>query len=78
MGLTGAGRQRRSACGCLFPWLLMCCRAWSTTAVNPLPRTQAARDIASTIASSANRVYLNAENLMLNLSDVQPSALKKA
>ena len=46
--------------------------------MNPLPRTQAARDIASTIASSANRVYLNAENLMLNLSDVQPSALKKA
>lgn len=30
---------------------------------------QAARDIAGTISSSANRVYLNAENLMLNLGD---------
>jgi hypothetical protein len=43
----------------------------------PLPYPhQAARDIAATIAGSANRVYLNAESLMLNLSDIQGLAKK--
>lgn len=39
---------------------------------------QAAREIAQTIASSANRVFLNADSLMLNLGDIQVAALKKA
>lgn len=34
---------------------------------------QAARDIASTIAHSANRVFLNADSLMLNLGDTKPA-----
>jgi prohibitin 2 len=41
-----------------------------------LRRIEAARDIAATIASSANRVYLSAESLMLNLGDAAPSAKK--
>jgi hypothetical protein len=35
---------------------------------------QAARDIAGTIAHSANRVFLNAESLLLNLGDTKPQA----
>lgn len=31
---------------------------------------QAARDIASTISHSANRVFLNADSLLLNLGDL--------
>ncbi|GBG00546.1 hypothetical protein Rsub_13311 [Raphidocelis subcapitata] len=41
-----------------------------------LRRIEAAREIATTIASSANRVYLNAESLMLNLGEVLPSVKK--
>jgi hypothetical protein len=35
---------------------------------------QAARDIASTISQSANRVFLNADSLLLNLGDVKPGS----
>jgi hypothetical protein len=31
---------------------------------------QAARDIAGTIAASQNRVFLNADSLLLNLADM--------
>jgi len=34
---------------------------------------QAARDIASTISHSANRVFLNADSLMLNIADTKPA-----
>lgn len=36
-----------------------------------LRKIEAARDIASTVASSANRVFLNADSLLLNLGDVE-------
>jgi hypothetical protein len=35
---------------------------------------QAARDIAGTIANSANRVFLNADSLLLNLGDAKAGA----
>ena len=38
---------------------------------------QAARDIASTIAASANRVFLSADSLMLNLGDTKEYTTKK-
>eukprot|EP00049_Salpingoeca_infusionum_P017360 m.352662 g.352662 ORF g.352662 m.352662 type:complete len:291 (-) comp16580_c0_seq1:188-1060(-) len=43
-----------------------------------LKRIQAARDISNTISHSANRVYLDASQLMLNLDDFEfdPAALK--
>ena len=37
---------------------------------------QAAREIASTIATSQNRVFLNSDSLLLNLSDVQVDGQK--
>ena len=48
--------------------------------LRPIPPclAQAAREIAGTIASSANRVFLNADSLMLNLGDVAASLAKKA
>ncbi|KIZ07838.1 Prohibitin-2 [Monoraphidium neglectum] len=42
-----------------------------------LRKIEAARDIAGTIASSANRVFLNAESLMLNIADIQTNITKK-
>jgi hypothetical protein len=33
---------------------------------------QAAREIAGTIAASSNRVFLNADSLLLNLGDLKP------
>jgi prohibitin 2 len=39
-----------------------------------LRKIEAARDIASTIAQSANRVFLNADSLLLNLGDFKTSA----
>jgi prohibitin 2 len=36
-----------------------------------LRKIQAAQNIASTIAHSQNRVYLNADTLMLNLKDME-------
>jgi hypothetical protein len=50
----------------------------ASTPPSPSLRTnQAARDIAGTIASSANRVFLNAESLMLNIADIQTNITKK-
>jgi len=39
-----------------------------------LRKIEAAREIAGTIAQSANRVFLNAESLLLNLGDLKPMA----
>lgn len=57
---------------------------WSVQAIkeNPafikLRRIEAARDIANTISSSGQKVYLSADSLMLNMSaDVDHEANKK-
>lgn len=42
-----------------------------------LRKIEAARDIASTISSSANRVFLNSDSLLLNLSDVEAPSKKR-
>lgn len=42
-----------------------------------LRKIEAAREIAHTIASSANRVFLNAESLMLNLGDLNAHVVTK-
>ncbi|KAI8463921.1 MAG: band 7 family-domain-containing protein [Monoraphidium minutum] len=42
-----------------------------------LRKIEAAREIATTIAGSANRVFLNAESLMLNLGDANAPLVKK-
>lgn len=42
-----------------------------------LRRIEAARDVASTISSANNRVFLNADSLLLNLGDVDTSDLGK-
>ena len=51
------------------------------TANNPsfmsLRKIEAARDIAGTISASTNRVYLNADNLLLNLDEAGTSGAKK-
>jgi hypothetical protein len=78
----------RSGLGAGGRWVRSAAKGWRHLGVNRLgvgcsecprrpplpfvPSPQAARDIAGTISSSANRVYLNAESLMLNLSDIQP------
>ena len=50
-------------------------------ATNPsfitLRKIEAAREIASTIASSSNRVFLNADSLMLNLAEKDDAPLDK-
>jgi prohibitin 2 len=38
---------------------------------------QAAREVANTIAHSANRVFLNADSLLLNLGELQISGANK-
>lgn len=42
-----------------------------------LRKIEAARDIAGTIASSANRVFLNADSLLLNLGDLEMKVTKR-
>jgi prohibitin 2 len=42
----------------------------SNPAFLSLRRIEAAREIAATVASSANRVFLNADSLLLNLDAV--------
>eukprot|EP00878_Enallax_costatus_P001352 GHUV01001499.1.p1 GENE.GHUV01001499.1~~GHUV01001499.1.p1 ORF type:complete len:284 (+),score=49.41 GHUV01001499.1:263-1114(+) len=42
-----------------------------------LRKIEAARDVAATIAHSANRVYLNADSLLLNLGDLQTGGNNK-
>lgn len=43
---------------------------WTTGSVMCATTLQAARDIASTIAASQNRVFLNSDSLLLNLVSV--------
>eukprot|EP00894_Picocystis_sp_ML_P002208 jgi/Pico_ML_1/52725/g3392.t1 len=38
-----------------------------------LKKVEAARDIATTIANSSNKVYLNANSLLLNVKDIDPN-----
>ena len=49
--------------------------AWLSPLQNPafitLRKIEAAREIAATVASSGNRVMLNADSLFLNLSDLE-------
>lgn len=42
-----------------------------------LRRIEAARDIATTVASSQNRVFLNADSLLLNLAEMEVGPKKK-
>lgn len=50
-------------------WL--CCGSWHTWTLCCVFRSvQAARDVANTIAHSSNRVFLNADSLLLNLGDL--------
>jgi prohibitin 2 len=42
-----------------------------------LRKIEAAREIAATIASSANRVFLNADSLLLNLGELATDITKK-
>ena len=58
---------------CPFP-VLEPCRRWLTFSLSCPFALQAAREIAGTIAQSANRVFLNAESLLLNLGDLKPMA----
>lgn len=40
-------------------------------------KIEAAREIAGTVAASANRVYLSSESLLLNMSELDVSNKKK-
>ena len=40
-------------------------------------RLQAAREIASTVSASANRIFLNSDSLLLNLSDYDQLGKRK-
>lgn len=42
-----------------------------------LRKIEAAREIASTVAASANRIFLNSDSLLLNLSDYEATPGKK-
>jgi prohibitin 2 len=42
-----------------------------------LRKIEAAREVANTIAHSANRVFLNADSLLLNLGELQISGANK-
>ena len=42
-----------------------------------LRKIEAAREIASTVAASANRIFLNSDSLLLNLSDYEAAPGKR-
>jgi prohibitin 2 len=42
-----------------------------------LRKIEAAREIASTVSASANRIFLNSDSLLLNLSDYESTLKKK-